>query len=250
VSLLLKSFFSLIMFAQVLIALFSMLEIIGREERLFNPRGLRILHRVNGYIFLILAFIISYYCMPFLKATQGKISARVTLHSLFAIGVIAMLIVKIMFIRMYRKFMAKAPAFGLTIFFLSLGLIASSGGYYLVISAEMPQAGRKTSATQTAMSAPADSPTTSYQAEVKKGLILFNKWCAACHSVDSVDYTPIKPGPGLKGILKRETLPVSKRDATVENIRRQLHTPYQLMPPQTQLNDEETNQLIEFLKTI
>jgi mono/diheme cytochrome c family protein len=242
--------FSLIMLVLMILSLFSMLELIGREKSRFSPRVLRLLHRVSGYTFLGLALVLSYYCMPFLRATQGKIPARPLLHSLFAIGVIVMLALKILFVRWYKKFMSKVPAFGLTIFCLSLAMIASSGGYYLVISAEPSPVSQESAVEQAAMSAPASQGNASLQAAAKQGNELFQKWCAACHSLDSTTTTPVKPGPGLKGILKREKLPISGRAATPENVRRQLLTPYQVMPPQIQLKNKEIEQLLEFLKNV
>ncbi len=237
-SLLLKSYLSLFMLFQVLLALYSKLEIMGCEKGRVNPPRWRRIHRINGYIFIILFLVISYYCLFFLRAIPGEPSARALLHSLFAIGVISMLALKIFFVGRYKKFMRMVPAFGLTVFFLTLGMIATSGGYYFVTRAESPPDSQATAGKQTAPS---------YQANIEKGRQLFNKWCVACHDPASKQN---RMGPGLKGILKAEKLPVSQRAATVDNIRRQLRTPYRLMPPQTHLGDEEVNHIIEFLKTI
>ena len=57
-------------------------------------------------------------------------------------------------------------------------------------------------------------------------------------------------GPGLKGILKRPTLPVSGRPATPENVYRQLREPYKNMPSFAQkLTDDDVFNLIAFLNT-
>jgi len=161
-----------------------------------------------------------------------------------------MLAIKILFIRSYRRHFSKASTFGLTIFFLSLGLVATSGGYYLVTSAEVPPINRKAGIIQTGQP---DQPVVlakneqSSQEKAQKGERLFNKWCFACHDPNT---TVTKVAPGLKGVLKNEKLPASGREATPENIRRQLRTPYRLMPPQTHLNNEDINYIIEFLKTL
>lgn len=235
----LKSILSLVVLAQVILALYSMLEIMGREGSTLNPRILRRVHFVNGYLFIVLWFVLTYYCLPYLRITRGEISARVLWHSLFAIGVLLMFIVKILLIRRYKKFMSKVPALGLIIFFLSVGLIATSGGYYFVTSAEMNSAAQDDLTKQTEKQA--------YKATVKKGKKLFSKWCSPCHYTKSKDS---KAGPGLKDILKEEKLPVSKRAATPDNIRRQLQNPYMMMPAQTHLTDTEIEQIIEFLRTL
>ena len=155
-----------------------------------------------------------------------------------------MLTVKILFIRRYKKFMSKVPALGLTIFFLSVGLVATSGGYYFVVSAQTPQAANIEQANQAKLAVNTEQLD---QAKAEKGKKLFTQWCSPCHNSHSKD---TKVGPGLEGILKGEKLPVSQRDATPDNIRRQLRTPYRMMPAQTQLTDEEVKHLIEFFKTL
>ena len=230
----LKSTISLILLAQVTLQLYSMLEVMGREKSQFNPRTLRRIHIINGYIFLVPFLMLTYYCILILRAIPGEISNRVLWHSLLAIGVFLMLTVKILFIRRYKRFMAKVPALGLTIFFLTAGMVATSGGYYFVsLSEARPASGEKAAENN--------------QSNVMRGQELFTKWCSGCHDTDNLRE---KFGPSLQGILKREKLPVSGRTATPENIRRQLLTPYKLMPPQNQLKEDEIKQLIEFLKTI
>ncbi len=158
-----------------------------------------------------------------------------------------MLPLKILFIRTYRKFMDKVPSFGLTIFFLSVGLIATSGGYYFAVSAEIRHTPQQAKTKQTKEPILVASNQEPDKAKVQKGEELFNKWCLGCHDAHS---NTQKTGPGLKGILKQKKLPVTQRAASPENIYRQLRSPYMFMPPQTHLTDEEIEQIIEFLKTI
>lgn len=54
-----------------------------------------------------------------------------------------------------------------------------------------------------------------------------SKGCVQCHYTDS---RKTKVGPGLKGLSPRDRLPVSGREVTKENVRRQLKTPYGDMP--------------------
>ncbi len=221
-----------------------MLEVMGRVKVKFDQKKMRLLHGINGYLFVILFIILSYYCLPFLKAGHVEKSARALIHSLFAIGVIMMLSVKIIFIRVYKKFMSKAPIFGLTIFFIVFGVVASSGIYYLVISAESSDASNKK--TETKIVENIVKSTKIDQNKVKNGKQLFNKWCIGCHDTGNTQ----KTGPGMGGILKNKLFPVSGRPATVENIRRQIITPYRMMPPHTHLKDNEIVDIIEFLKTL
>ncbi len=82
---------------------------------------------------------------------------------------------------------------------------------------------------------------------VQQGAALFEQNCSACHYPDRRE---TKIGPGLKGILKGDRLPVSGRPATVESIRDQLITPYKNMPSFAHLSEEEVAALISFLKTL
>jgi cytochrome c2 len=74
------------------------------------------------------------------------------------------------------------------------------------------------------------------------------KGCSQCHYAESKDR---KAGPGLKGLFERETLPVSGRAATEENVRRQLQAPYRNMPSfADRLTEQEVNELIAYMKTL
>jgi mono/diheme cytochrome c family protein len=79
------------------------------------------------------------------------------------------------------------------------------------------------------------------------GRELFQRMCSFCHYSDS---TEVKIGPGLKGILRSETLPVSGWPANEENVRKQLKTPYGTMPPFPDLSEEEIGGIIAYLKTL
>jgi len=82
-----------------------------------------------------------------------------------------------------------------------------------------------------------------------KGEALFHQMgCGGCHYTDS---TETKVGPGLKGLFKRKTLPVSGRPVTEANVRRQLTTPFKHMPVFANiLTDEQRTELIAYLKTL
>jgi len=86
-------------------------------------------------------------------------------------------------------------------------------------------------------------------AESPEGAALFaEKGCAQCHHTES---TKPKIGPGLKGLFSRETLPVSKRAVSEENIRKQILTPYEAMPSYSdRLTEEQIDTLVAYLKTL
>jgi mono/diheme cytochrome c family protein len=84
-------------------------------------------------------------------------------------------------------------------------------------------------------------------ASVAKGKQLFEANCIGCHTVFGTEGLA---GPGLKGILKRKTLPFGDWPATPENIFKQLRCPYNDMPSfGEKLTDEQVFDLIAFLNT-
>ena len=82
---------------------------------------------------------------------------------------------------------------------------------------------------------------------VVKGEELFRKNCLLCHSTDS---TEIKIGPGLKGIMDGDLLPVSRRPADEKNVREQITDPFKNMPAFKELGPEEIDALIAYMKTL
>lgn len=84
-------------------------------------------------------------------------------------------------------------------------------------------------------------------ADIERGTKLFRADCAGCHTADSTDTVV---GPGLKGILKRKTLPVSGREAVPANVYRQLRSPYAEMPNFSKmLTDDQVFDIIAYLNT-
>lgn len=82
---------------------------------------------------------------------------------------------------------------------------------------------------------------------ISRGQYLFTTKCITCHDPYSA---MVKTGPGLMGIMKRRTLPVSERPATAESIRRQFLSPYDRMPVFTDLTEEEVGDILAFLNTL
>ena len=82
---------------------------------------------------------------------------------------------------------------------------------------------------------------------IAAGKQLFNRKCVICHDIESSE---MRTGPGLVGILKKSKLPVSKKPATPENIKRQLLDPYERMPSFTYLSEDDIQDLIAFLNTL
>jgi cytochrome c2 len=74
------------------------------------------------------------------------------------------------------------------------------------------------------------------------------KGCTQCHLTDS---TRTKVGPGLEGLFDSEKLPVSGRQASEENVRKQLRDPYEDMPSfADRLTEKQEDRIISYLKAL
>jgi cytochrome c len=80
-----------------------------------------------------------------------------------------------------------------------------------------------------------------------KGASIFESNCAKCHYVDSSE---TKIGPGLKGLYSRDKMPVSERRVSDTDVRRQLKTPFDKMPPFPRLSEDDIQALLAYLKTL
>ncbi|MGD9362793.1 MAG: cytochrome c, partial [Desulfobacterales bacterium] len=79
------------------------------------------------------------------------------------------------------------------------------------------------------------------------GAKVFQQNCSACHLTDS---TATKIGPGLKGVFKADTFPVSGLAVSDDNFRKLLQKPLGKMPPFGHLPPEQVEALIAYLKTL
>lgn len=107
-----KSILSLVLLGSTLIAFFTMFELMGRKEKRFNPKLLRTVHRVNGYCFLILFLILSYYCLKIMRAAGVEPSPRVALHGLLAVATFLFLSLKLSITLFYRQYLPKVAPLG------------------------------------------------------------------------------------------------------------------------------------------
>jgi mono/diheme cytochrome c family protein len=254
--LLFKSILSVVMAFSALFAMFTMFEILARAERKFDVSLMKRLHKINGAVFLLIFFYVSYFCFSFIVSSRAELTPRGTFHSIFAFTVLLLFGLKILFIEVYRPFYARVQTIGLLIALISLGVVGTSGGYYLLVSGF----GKDTKFEKImeykkkgpGIKAPAVDP--AYKMTVKtdsasigRGKNLFDSKCIFCHDAFSTDTIV---GPGLKGILNNKKLPASRRPATPENIVKQIREPYNSMPSFSYLSDEEISDIVAFINTL
>jgi len=239
----------LVVLAAGLIGLFTALEMSGRFEQKFSRERLRKFHSANGLAFLFICLALTYYCLGFLVRTKAEPSIRVMFHSLFSIAVLLILCFKVLVTRTYRQFYSRLQTAGFILVLVSLLMIFTSAGYYLLITkfgSDIPAVGsadqrRAAGQVQKGMTAAIDPET------IAKGKALYDEKCIFCH--DPLSSKSLS-GPGHKGILKNPLLPVSGKPATPENIAAQLRTPYKDMPSFSYLSPAEVQSLIAYMNTL
>lgn len=252
----LKSILSIIMLILAVVAMFTMFEILGRIEKRFDTGTLRKIHKINGIVFFIIFVFIAYFCLSFIVLSKAELSARSAFHSVFALSILILFGVKISMIRFYRQFYNQAKVLGLVIALLTFAMVGISGGYYLLVTefgrdmtfdkimqyrkrVIAEKAEKKDKAVKIVVRTDPES--------IGRGKNLFDAKCNFCHNAYGTDRIV---GPGLKGVLKKPGLPVSKRPAVPENIRRQLIQPFSRMPSFEYLSEKEVEDLIAFLNTL
>jgi len=231
---LLKSIMGLIFFAAALGAALSMLTLMGRQNRKMKPSLLKILHKINGYIFLLLLLVISYICIKYVAAAGDSLHPRAISHSVLALFLLIIFFIKILIVRFFKQFLKFVPVFGMIVLTLAFVVTATSAGFYLLRSANSYSPGIDNST----------RPVTSLEGSAEKGKILFQNKCSSCHYADTEETLF---GPGLKGLFKKAKLPHSGRPATIENVRNQLFLPVLSMPSFKDLPEKDIADLLVYL---
>ena len=230
-----KSILAIFFLATGLVAVVCMLTLMGRAERKIGATFLRRLHKISGALFAVTFLVISYFCLHYVKMAGEELSARAVFHGVLALSLFFVLALKISIARFFKQFLRYVPGLGMTVFGLAFAVFFTSAGYYFLVTEETTVAEQTTSE----VSGPSDG---------ERGQALFGSRCSFCHYADSIDS---KMGPGLKGVLKEETLPVSGRPATPENVAQQLLNPYKNMPSfKSTLSEQEIEYLVAYLKTL
>jgi cytochrome c2 len=212
----------------------AMLTLMGRTERKTSGAFLRKLHKGAGALFALMFLVISYFCLHYVEMAGDGLSTRAVFHGVLALALFFILALKLSIARFYKQFLRYVPGLGMTVFGLAFIVFFTSAGYFFLVTEKATVAGEAVSEI-------------SESSSVKRGQGFFDKQCSFCHYADRTDS---KMGPGLKGVLKGEMLPVSGRPATPENVTQQLLSPYQNMPSFTSMSEQEVKDLLAYLKTL
>ena len=254
---LLKSLLSLTLLVGAVLASYSMFEIFGRGGAATAAIDrLKRFHKITGYLYLLIFFLLSYLCIGFAAASQTEPSPRAALHILIALAIIVLFLIKVLFVRIYRQFYSQAKTIGIMMGVMTFVLVGISGGFYLTISRFGQDRTTDKSVFYTLygpflsvkkVGTPGIMAIRTDRMSIEQGKKLFASRCAGCHDPSS---TKTIVGPGLKGLLRNPLLPISKNPATAESIRFQLRQPMGRMPSFAYLSAEEMEDLIAYLNTL
>ena len=232
-----KSILAIFFLLAAIIAVISMLSLMGKTERKTSDKLLRKMHKSSGFIFTGLLLLISFFCLKYWAIVGDQLSTRAVMHVVLSLALIIILILKLSIVQFYKRFLKFVPVMGIIVFVLSFMVFSTSAGFFFL----------RTLGAKAESSVISESSQTLHQGNAEKGAALFKSKCLSCHYADKEEN---KHGPGLKNILKKERLPFSKRPANVENIKKQLKTPFLTMPSFVSLSQQEIADLIAYLKTL
>jgi len=243
---LIKSFLAIFFLAAALAAAGSMLTMMGRLEKKTNPLTLRKIHKAAGLGFATLLIVLSFICVVIAGRMGDAMSGRAVFHSVLSLTLLAIFGLKIALVKFYRQFLKYVPGLGMAVLILAFVVFMVSAGYFFLRLAAAPAPGVLTASLASAPDAQAASSesTATPPGNSKKGAELFMGLCASCHFSDKEESSV---GPGLKGILKKNKLPASGRPASLDNVRRQILSPYLTMPSFKDISASDLADLLAFL---
>ena len=165
--------FSFVFIGIGLVAVFIMLNLQGNPKDRPSAKKLRILHRIFGYLFLLIFISNLIFMTKRLLGISVELSPRVTLHIALALLLIPVFLVKISISRFFKKLYSYLIPLGLMIFFVSFLMIAITAGYYLISTAEIPE----------------ESGQQKTQPGVENTVVekILNQKCTICHNLDRIN---------------------------------------------------------------
>ena len=85
------------------VSLFTMLEIRGRPKLTLNSKTLIMIHRISGYIFVLIYLLLVVFMVIKLKNYQLELSPRANIHILLAVVMFPILVLKLLMALIYKK---------------------------------------------------------------------------------------------------------------------------------------------------
>ena len=252
---LVKSLLSVVILGVAIAGMYTMFEVSGRTPPKRPAGRLTKLHRMLGALFIVLWLLVSSLCISFMLESKAELTSRAALHTVMALAVLSLLALKSLFVRVYRQYYAYTKSIGIAVGVITILTVGLTAGYYLSVTKFGTDIRYDRSAgyrvfgfigidretAERILSVRTD------RQSIDLGKALFQTKCAICHDAAS---TQTIVGPGLKGLLRNPSLPVSGLPATPRNVMHQIRQPLGRMPSFAYLSDEEMADLLAYLNTL
>lgn len=132
------------------------------------------LHRLGGYLFIVLFCVMTYFMIARLRGGGTDSSATLTIHLALAMILSPLLLIKVLIARYYKNQHNLLMPIGLTVFVLAFVLIASTAGPYLARPSDIEQV-----SIDPGRIAPS-------AIDINQASDLMAKRCSKCHNLDRV----------------------------------------------------------------
>jgi hypothetical protein len=135
---LLKSLIAMVLLGTGSAAFLSMMALLGKTERKADPVKLRKFHHAAGYAFLVLLAPLVYFGANFLSELGESLTVRAVFHFALAAALLALVLLKLLVVRVYKQFLKYAPGLGMAIFSLTLVIFLITAGYFFLRGGALP----------------------------------------------------------------------------------------------------------------
>lgn len=243
-----KVIVSVVLFATTLGATLSMLTLMGRKEKTMSVGALKAVHRIAGWLTVVLALVNGYLGAKFVAMVGDGMTIRAALHGLLALGLLSALVIKLLIVKRFKQYLSFAPTLGILVFVLMLIVIATSTGFYFVRAFCGPGDSSELD-DFVELVAPREGAGDEVDEHViARGRSQYMGHCAGCHPTDP-DANGY--GPMLPGFFDREVIASSGAPITDSSVRVQILAPGGTMPAfEGRLDDDEVDEIIAYMKTL
>jgi hypothetical protein len=110
----------------------TMMTLMGKPGTAGDPAKLRKRHRILGWAAVALLLPLVYLGLDFVKEMGDGMSTRAVFHMVLAESLVAIILLKVLIVRIFRGLTKNATALGLAIFVLALVVYLIAAGFMLV----------------------------------------------------------------------------------------------------------------------
>jgi hypothetical protein len=132
---LIKSLLGTLLLGAGLTAFLSMMARQGRPGDEVRAARLRKVHKAAGYIYIALLAPLAFIGADFLVEMGDGLSVRGAFHFVLAMTLLAVLLLKILTVKIYRQLLKHAPVLGMILFSLTLVIFLITAGYFFLQTA-------------------------------------------------------------------------------------------------------------------